>query len=111
MTGWFNIAGLIGIVASVGYGGGLLPERFCSALYGLNIFGVNFGDDAHILGETFLLFFLILVLVTALNIFGDRGLAMLNNISVGWHLLGTGPGHRSPGLRPRRPPELQLRLR
>jgi amino acid transporter len=88
MTGWFNIAGLIGIVASVGYGAAFFLDGLL-ALYGLNIFGVNFGDDAHILSETFLLFLLILVLVTALNIFGDRGLAMLNNISVGWHLLGT----------------------
>jgi amino acid transporter len=88
MTGWFNIAGLIGIVASVGYGAAFFLDGLL-ALYGLNIFGVNFGDDAHILGETFLLFLLILVLVTALNIFGDRGLAMLNNVSVGWHLLGT----------------------
>jgi len=88
MTGWFNIVGLIGIVASVGYGAAIFLNATL-ALYGLNIFGINFGDSAHILGETWLLFFLILVLYTLVNIFADRGLAMMNNISVGWHLLGT----------------------
>ena len=49
---------------------------------------MNFADTSHILGETWFLFFLILVLYTVVNIFADRGLALLNNISVGWHLLG-----------------------
>jgi amino acid transporter len=88
MTGWFNIAGLIGIVASVGYGAAFFLDGLLG-LYGLNIFGVDFGDDAHLLSETFLLFLIIMVVVTALNVFADRALAMLNNISVGWHLLGT----------------------
>jgi amino acid transporter len=88
MTGWFNIIGLIGIVASVGYGAAFFLDSLL-ALYGLNIFGVDFGDDVHILTETFLLFLIILGVVTLLNVFADRGLALLNNISVGWHLLGT----------------------
>jgi amino acid transporter len=49
---------------------------------------VNFGDSAHILSETWLLFFLILVFYTVVNIFADDFLALMNNISVGWHLLG-----------------------
>ena len=60
----------------------------CSGLYGLDIFGVNFGDTEHILGEQFLLFLIILFLYTLVNIFADRLLALINNISVGWHLLG-----------------------
>ena len=87
MTGWFNIVGLIGIVASVGYGAALFLNALLG-LYGLNIFGVNFGDSVHILGETFLLFLLIMLLYTLVNIFADRLLALINNISVGWHLLG-----------------------
>jgi amino acid transporter len=87
MTGWFNIVGLVGIVASVAYGAAFfLFNTF--ALYGLNVFGMNFGDDKHILGETWVLFFIILVVVTALNVFADRVLALLNNISVGWHVIG-----------------------
>jgi amino acid transporter len=87
MTGWFNIVGLVGIVASVGYGAATFLNATL-ALYGLNILGVNFGDDQHILSETWLLFFLILTLYTVLNIFADRILALLNNISVGWHVFG-----------------------
>ena len=87
MTGWFNIAGLLGIVASVGYGAAIFLGTLLG-LYGLNIFGVDFGDTEHILSETFLLFLLIMVLYTLVNIFADRLLALINNISVGWHLLG-----------------------
>jgi amino acid transporter len=87
MTGWFNIVGLVGIVASVGYGAALFLNALLG-LYGLDILGINFGDDVHILGETWLLFFLIIVLYTLINIFADRGLALMNNISVGWHVLG-----------------------
>ena len=87
MTGWFNIVGLIGIVASVAYGAALFLNALLG-LYGLDIFGVNFGDSVHILGETWLLFALILILYTVVNIFADQFLALLNSISVGWHLLG-----------------------
>jgi amino acid transporter len=87
MTGWFNIVGLVGIVASVAYGAALFLDTLLS-LYGLNILGINFGDTHHILGETWLLFFLIMILYTVVNIFADRFLALMNNISVGWHLLG-----------------------
>jgi amino acid transporter len=87
MTGWFNIVGLVGIVASVGYGAAIFLNATLG-IYGLDILGVNFGDSEHILGEQFLLFTLILVLYTLVNIFADRGLALMNNISVGWHVLG-----------------------
>jgi len=87
MTGWFNIVGLIGIVSSVAYGAATFLNATLG-LYGLDIFGINFGDAEHILSETWLLFFLILVLYTVVNIFADRFLALMNNVSVGWHLLG-----------------------
>src|ERR687885_515315 len=87
MTGWFNIVGLVGIVSSVGYGAAFFLYNTLN-LYGLNVFGVNFGDKVHVLSETFLLYVLILILYTVLNIFADRILALLNNISVGWHVFG-----------------------
>jgi amino acid transporter len=87
MTGWFNIVGLVGIVASVGYGAATFLNATLG-LYGVSIFGVDFGDTAHILSETWLLFFLILALYTLVNIFADRFLALMNNISVGWHVIG-----------------------
>jgi amino acid transporter len=87
MTGWFNIVGLVGIVASVAYGAAFFLFSLLQ-LYGLDIFGVNFGDAHHVLSETFLLFLIILVVVTALNVLADPLLALLNSISVGWHVLG-----------------------
>jgi amino acid transporter len=87
MTGWFNIVGLVGIVASVGYGCAFFLFNLLQ-LYAVDIFGINFGDSVHILAETWLLFFIIMFLYTLVNIFADRILALMNNISVGWHLLG-----------------------
>jgi amino acid transporter len=87
MTGWFNIVGLIGIVASVAYGAAFFLYTLLG-LYEVEIFHVDFADSVNILPETFGLFVIILAFVTVLNIFGDRVLALLNNISVGWHLVG-----------------------
>jgi amino acid transporter len=87
MTGWFNIVGLVGIVASVAYGAAFFLYTLLG-LYTVDVLGVNFGDSAHVLSETFLLFLIILAFITVLNIFGDQVLALLNNISVGWHVLG-----------------------
>src|SRR5215831_21205305 len=88
-TGWFNIVGLVGIVAGVGYGAAIFL-RATLGLYGVEIFGVNFADTngSHILHQTFVLFLIILVLYTVVNIFADRLLGIFNNISVGWHVLG-----------------------
>src|SRR3954449_1499728 len=57
-TGWFNIVGLIGIVASVGYGAAFFLDALLG-LYGVNVLGVNFGDSIHTLTEIFLLFLII----------------------------------------------------
>jgi amino acid transporter len=89
MTGWFNMVGLVGIVAGVGYGAAIfLNATF--ALYGLNIGSIDFAtaDPSAVLHHTFVLFLLILVLYTGVNIFADRLLGILNNISVWWHVLG-----------------------
>jgi amino acid transporter len=86
-TGWFNIIGLIGIVASVGYGAATFLN-ITLGVYGVDIFGINFADTKHFLTEQFCLFVLVLVFYTAINVFGDRLLAMFNNISVGWHVIG-----------------------
>ena len=86
-TGWFNIVGLVGIVASVGYGAATFLNTTLG-VYGVDIFGINFGDTESFLAETWLLFALILIFYTLVNIFGDKLLATFNNISVGWHVLG-----------------------
>jgi amino acid transporter len=87
ITGWMNIVGLVGIVASVGYGAATFLN-ITLGVYGVDIFGVNFADTQHFLFEQFILFVLVLLLYTLVNIFGDRILALANNISVGWHVLG-----------------------
>jgi amino acid transporter len=89
ITGWFNIVGLVGIVAGVGYGAAFFLQATL-ALYGLNVLGINFAtaNPTTILHQDFLLFLIILVGYTVVNIFADRLLAIFNNISVGWHVIG-----------------------
>jgi amino acid transporter len=86
-TGWFNIVGLVGIVASVGYGAATFLNAVL-ATYGVDFLGINFADDVQILRDTFILFVAILVLYAVLNIFADPILGRLNDISVFWHVLG-----------------------
>ncbi len=109
MTGWFNIVGLLGIVASVAYGCAIFLNTLLG-LYGLDIFGINFGDTEHILGEQFLLFLIILFLYTLVNIFADRLLGP-DKQHLGRLAPARGRGDpRDPDLRPRRPPERRFRL-
>jgi amino acid transporter len=89
ITGWFNIVGLVGIVAGVGYGAAQFLHALLS-IYGLKIFGEHFADTnpSHVLHQTFVLYLIILIGYTLVNIFADRLLAIFNNVSVGWHVLG-----------------------
>jgi amino acid transporter len=89
ITGWFNIVGLVGIVAGVGYGAAIFLQATL-ADYGVNVLGIDFttAQPSTILHETWLLFLIILIGYTIVNIFADRLLAIFNNISVGWHVLG-----------------------
>src|SRR4051794_19983107 len=86
-TGWFNIIGVVGIVAGVGDGAAIFLNSVFG-LYKVDVLGINFGDSKHILSETFLLFVIILIAYTLLNVFADTALGLLNNISVGWHVVG-----------------------
>ena len=86
-TGWFNLIGLAAVVASVDYACATFLNVVLG-LYEVNIFGINFGDEVHILEEVFLLFALILLIHTAVNIFRTHLLSMVNSISVWWHVFG-----------------------
>jgi amino acid transporter len=88
-TGWFNMIGLVGIVGGVGYGAAIFLNAVLS-IYGVKIGGINFatGDTTALLHHQFVLFLLILVLYTVINIFADPLLALFNGISVWWHVLG-----------------------
>ena len=85
-TGWFNIIGLVAVVASVDYG----AATFLNALLGLFKFDflINFADSNHVLAETFVLFVLILAIHAVMNIFNTHLLAQINNVSVWWHVVG-----------------------
>jgi amino acid transporter len=88
-TGWFNMIGLVGIVAGVGYGAAIFSNAVLS-IYGVTIGGINFAtaNTSAILHHQFVLFLIILFAYTVINIFADPLLALFNNISVGWHVLG-----------------------
>src|SRR4051794_36209377 len=58
-TGWFNLVGLVGVVASVDYACATFLNALVG-LYGLDLGFMDFGDSAHILSETFVLFALVL---------------------------------------------------
>ena len=86
-TGWFNLVGLVGVVASVVYASATFLNVVLG-LYEVDILGVNFADGEHILGETFLLFAIILAIHATINIMRTHLLAVTNNISVFVHVVG-----------------------
>ena len=86
-TGWFNLIGLVAVVASVDYAAATFLNVILG-LYEVNIFGINFADEAHILQEVFLLFALILAVHVAVNIRRTHMLSLVNSVSVWWHVIG-----------------------
>jgi amino acid transporter len=79
-TGWFNLVGLIGVVASVDYGASL----FCS--YTIGLFDSSY--DAFSLDHIFTIYVLFLIAHTFLNLFPAHILKYWNNTSVYWHIAG-----------------------
>ena len=85
-TGWFNLAGLIGVVASVDYGCATFLSAFF-ALFSVDVGIVNFADGAG-LGDIFIIFVCVLALHALVNIYSSHLVALFNNVSVWWHVLG-----------------------
>ena len=85
-TGWFNVIGLIAVVASVDYAAALFAGTLFN-LWGLDLGVVNFADGAG-LGDSFIVFAVILAFHAAVNIYSSHLVALLNNISVFWHVAG-----------------------
>ena len=99
-TGWLNLIGLIAIVASVAYG--------CATFLDLTL-GV-FSEswlEGYSLGRVFLIFLVILAMAAVVNIFSSHLLAVLNNISVWWHVAGAAIVVVHPVPRSRAPRELR----
>ncbi len=85
-TGWLNLAGLVAILASVAYGAAtylnVLIDLFSDS-YATSFLG---GEP---LRQQFFWFAVLLIVITALNIFSSHLLAVINNVSVWWHVAGT----------------------
>ncbi len=80
-TGWLNLIGLLAVTASVAYG--------CATFFDLTLSTIsNSWADGYSLGRVYLIFIIILALAATLNIFSGHLLAILNNISVWWHVAG-----------------------
>src|ERR1700749_1445862 len=87
-TGWFNLIGLVAVVASVDY----VAATFLQALLGLynvnfifNFASTNVTYNAHV---AFALFLLILALGMVINVFRGQLVAFLYRISVWWNVIG-----------------------
>ena len=81
-TGWLNLIGLLAIVASVAYG----AASFLDATIGTS--SASYAKD-YSLNRVFLEFIAILVLASLVNIFSSHLLAVINNVSVWWHVAGS----------------------
>jgi amino acid transporter len=77
-TGWFNFLGQVAVTAGIDFGAAFFLNAFLD---------LQFSFDARP-WHTILLFGLILVLHAVLNQFGVKVVAMLNNVSVWWHVIG-----------------------
>ena len=78
-TGWFNLVGLLGVVASVDYA----CAQFLSITIGL--FDTSWHATLH---NVFFLFICILILHALLNMFPAHILSVWNNTSAYWHVIG-----------------------
>lgn len=80
-TGWLNLIGLLAIVASVAYG--------CATFFDLTLDTYSKSwASGYSLTRVFVIFLVILALAALINIFSSHLLAILNNVSVWWHVIG-----------------------
>jgi amino acid permease (GABA permease) len=77
-TGWFNLLGQVAVTAGIDFG----LAFFATALLNLT---VNYPTDPP---WVILIYAIVLFIHGLLNTFGVRLVALLNDISVWWHLLG-----------------------
>ena len=80
-TGWLNLIGLLAIEASVAYGTATFFDLTLSTFS--DSWAANYS-----LQRVFIIFIVVLVLVSLVNIFSSHLLAIFNNISVWWHVAG-----------------------
>lgn len=80
-TGWLNLIGLLAVTASVAYG--------CATFIDLTLstFSTTYADG-YSLTRVFIIFVVVLALASLLNIFSGHLMAIMNNVSVWWHVAG-----------------------
>jgi amino acid transporter len=80
-TGWLNLIGLVAVTAGVSYG--------CATFIDLTIstYSDSFAAD-YSLTRVFIIFVVVLALASVLNIFSGHLMAVMNNVSVWWHVIG-----------------------
>jgi amino acid permease (GABA permease) len=77
-TGWFNFLGQVAVTAGIDFGAAFFLNAFLDLQFGF----------AATPPHTILLFGIILLLHGLLNTFGVKLVALLNDISVWWHVIG-----------------------
>jgi amino acid permease (GABA permease) len=77
-TGWFNLLGQVGVTAGIDFGLALFADALLNALF-------NYPTTP---GWIVLIYGVVLFLHGLLNTFGVGVVALLNDISVWWHLIG-----------------------
>ena len=82
-TGWFNLLGQIGVIASVDYALSVFIAYFVS-LYATSWFGMTLLDYKSV----FIIYTLVLIAHGLLNTFGVGLVKRLMDISVWWHVFG-----------------------
>ncbi|HJY67106.1 MAG TPA: amino acid permease [Streptosporangiaceae bacterium] len=78
-TGWFNFLGQVAVTAGIDFGAAL----FINFLFSL---WFNFSLTTH--WHTIVIYAAVLLLHGTMNQFGIRLVALLNNVSVWWHIIG-----------------------
>jgi amino acid transporter len=80
-TGWLNLIGLIAVTAGVSYG--------CATFIDLTIstYSESYAAD-YSLTRVFITFLIVLAIAGVLNIFSGHLMAIMNNVSVWWHVVG-----------------------
>ncbi|MGH3509305.1 MAG: amino acid permease [Nocardioidaceae bacterium] len=80
-TGWLNLIGLVAVTAGVAYG--------CATFIDLTIstWSSSYASN-YSLTRVFITFVIVLVLASVLNIFSGHLMALMNNTSVWWHVIG-----------------------
>jgi amino acid transporter len=86
-TGWFNLIGQFAITAGIDYGAAVTFDVLLHAWIPAIPARPGFTDPAT-QWTILLIYAIILALHALLNIFGVRIVALLNDISVGWHIVG-----------------------